>query len=190
MAKELYPSFAPPEKWRDGFQKMKLNSEAWKLLRQKILVRDNFICAYCGYRSEKYQIVDHINGDPENNEASNLQVICQMCNLVKHSGQGCVIQGIVDLYGESKYNQNDVVRITREMRDKDASDVEIISFLGLKAKAEFKMDRTYLKGLYSFVTSRQSEAERDMYSNWLAYHKNVLVDKRKNEIWIRRQTLL
>lgn len=172
--KQLCPSFAPPEKWRNPRQSGKLEGEAWKLLRRKILGRDSFTCTYCGYRSDKYQIVDHIDGDPENNSDNNLQVICQMCNLVKHSGQGCVVQGIVDLYKESKYGQNDIVRITRERRDNGASDEEIIALLGLKFVADFKMDVNYLKKLYGFVTSRRSQSQNDMYDRWREYHNRNL----------------
>mgnify|MGYP001564104577 CR=1 FL=1 len=175
--KELYPSFAPPEKWRNESQTKRLEGEAWKLLRQKIVIRDNFTCTHCGYRSEKYQIVDHINGDPENNEASNLQVMCQMCNLIKHSGQGCVVQGIVDLYTESKYGQNDIIKITREMRDKGTSDDEIIALLCLKVMMPFKIDRNYLRRLYVFVSSRRSQSDSDMYEKWLEYHNRNLRGK-------------
>lgn len=171
--KVLFPSFAPPEKWRSSSQSKKLEDEEWKALRQIILTRDNFTCAYCGYRSEKYQIVDHIDGDPENNADENFQIVCQMCNLIKHSGQGCVVQDIVDLYTESKYNQSDIVRITREMRDKGAVDEEIIRQLGLKNRAPFKMDREYLRKLFGFVTSRTGSAG-DMYNNWLRYHQRFL----------------
>lgn len=177
--KILFPSFAPPEKWRNPTQSKKLDDEEWKQLRQKILARDNFTCAYCGYRSEKYQIVDHIDGDPENNSDSNFQIVCQMCNLVKHSGQGCVIQGIVDLYQEAKYSQSDIIRITREMRDKGSTDAEIIAFLGLKNKVPFKMDRDYLRKLFGFVTSRPSKAG-DMYNNWVQYHQRFLSKADKN----------
>lgn len=171
--KMLYPSFAPPEKWRNSSQSKKLEGQAWQELRQKILARDNFTCAYCGYQSPKYQIVDHIDGNPENNDFSNLQVVCQMCNLVKHSGQGCVVQGIVDLYGSSKYTQNDIIRITREMRNKGKTDDEIIRFLGLKNKIPFKMDREYLKKSFGFVTSKRSKVEDEMYNHWLDYQKRA-----------------
>src|SRR3989344_2985444 len=168
--KTLFPSFAPPETWRNPGQTKKLEGEAWRILRLKIVQRDNYTCSYCGYKSEKYQIVDHIDGDPENNEDKNLQVICQMCNLVKHSGQGCVVQGIVDLYSESKCSQNDIVHITREMRDRGANDEEIIKFLGLKNKVPFKMDREYLKRSYGYVTSRKSITGNNMYDRWMNYH--------------------
>src|SRR3990167_6636220 len=102
--KILFPSFAPPERWRNSAQSKKLDGDEWKVLRQKILARDNFTCAYCGYRSDKYQIVDHIDGDPENNSDENFQIICQMCNLVKHSGQGIVLRKGVDLYKKSNFS--------------------------------------------------------------------------------------
>ena len=105
---------------------------------------DDFTCAYCGYRSRKYQIVDHIDGNPENNNDSNLQIVCQMCNLIKHSGQGCVVQGIVDLYRKSNFSQVEIIQVTRKMRSEGKTDKEIIEFLSLKEKVPFKMDKKYL----------------------------------------------
>ncbi|MEM0049563.1 MAG: HNH endonuclease [Candidatus Bathyarchaeia archaeon] len=172
--KKLIVSYADPEKWRSLNKRNKPSSEEWKKLRLKILSRDDYTCQYCGYRSEKFQIVDHINGDPQNNDESNLQTICQMCNLIKHAGQGCVIKGVVDLYKESKYNQNDIIRITREMRDGGKSDEEIIRFLGLKHKMPFKMDKEYLKQLYGFVTSRSTRTGNDMYDRWKTYHTSII----------------
>ncbi|MFH1750773.1 MAG: HNH endonuclease [Candidatus Micrarchaeota archaeon] len=170
---KLYLSFAPPEKWRTKSQSKWLDGEEWKRLRQKILERDDFTCAYCGYRSEKYQIVDHIDGDPENQGDGNLQIICQMCNLIKHSGQGCELKGIVDIYKESKYSQNEIIRITREMRDSGAKDEAIIKHLGLKELMPFRMDREYLRKLFGFVTARKSRNSDDVYDRWLEYHRKT-----------------
>ncbi|MFQ5950570.1 MAG: hypothetical protein ACE5KH_00625, partial [Candidatus Geothermarchaeales archaeon] len=121
-------------------------------------------------------------GDLENSDEVNLQIVCQMCNLIKHSGQGCVIQGVVDLYTEAKYSQNDIIRITREMRDRGHSDEEIIEFLGLKGKTRFRMDRDYLKPLYGFVTDRPSRTGRGMYTAWKAYHESQLMRKQREEL--------
>ena len=149
-------------------QDKRLEGTGWKALRQRILTRDNFTCAYCGHHSDKYQIVDHIDGDPENNSDANLQIVCQMCNVVKHSGQGCIIQDVIDLYRKAKYGQNDIIRITREMRDRGQTDIEIIAFLGLKNKMPFKMNRDYLRKLFGFVTSRAGKTG-DMYNNWIRW---------------------
>jgi hypothetical protein len=172
--KRLVPSYADPDKWRSISERYTLADKEWKALRLKILRRDNYTCQYCGYRSEKFQIIDHIDGDPQNNDESNLQTICQMCNLIKHVGQGCVVKGVVDLYKESKYNQVDIIRITRKMRDKGKSDEEIISFLGLKHKMPFKMNRNYLRKLYGFVTSRSTRTGNDMYDRWKSYHASIV----------------
>ncbi|MEK6960304.1 MAG: HNH endonuclease signature motif containing protein [Nanoarchaeota archaeon] len=169
--KPLILSFAPSAKWRNPLQALNLKGEAWQKMRLKFLNRDNYTCAYCEFRLEKYQIVDHIDGDPENNSDENFQVICQMCNLIKHSGMGCEITGVVDLYKHSKYNQNDIMKIARELRDGGSSDKEIIEHLGLKDKANFKMDRDYLEHVFGFVTSRKSKEHGDMYNHWLEYHK-------------------
>src|SRR3989338_629360 len=136
--KTLFPPFAPPETWRNPGQTKKLEGEAWRILRLKIVQRDNYTCSYCGYKSEKYQIVDHIDGNPENNTDKNLQVICQMCNLIKHAGQGCAVQGIVDLYEEANHTQNEVISLTRKLRDKGKSDSEIKMNSVLKEKLNLK----------------------------------------------------
>ena len=99
--RKLFPSFAPPETWRSSKNIVSLNSLEWQKLRKKILQRDEYACQYCGFKSQKYQIVHHIDGNPQNNSDDNLVVICQMCNLVEHAGQGCVVQGVVDLYEKS-----------------------------------------------------------------------------------------
>src|SRR3989339_1333101 len=186
--KALFPSFAPPGKWRNSGQSKKLEGGDWKALRQRILARDNFTCAYCGYRSDKYQIVEHIAGDPENNSDVNFQIVCQMCNLVKHSGQGCVIQGVVDLYQEAKFSQSDIIRITREMHDRGSTDTKIIAFLGLKNKVPFKMDREHLRKLFGFVTSR-TDGAGDMYKSWVKYHQRFL-NKTNTNIPIRKSASL
>jgi len=171
--RKLYPTFADPRLWRNHGEVKKLDAESWQFLRIRILTRDDFTCQYCGYRSEKYQIVHHLDENPENNEESNLVTICQMCNLIKHSGQGCVVKGVLGLYKESSYNQNDIIRITRDMRDQGKSDEEIIDFLGLKKKVPFKMDKQYLRKLYGFVTSRPTKTGDDMYDRWKAYHSSL-----------------
>ena len=153
--KKLYLSFANPDTWRTNI-KEKITKAEWKTLRLKILKRDTYTCQYCGFKAEKWQIVHHIDGNPNNNKEDNLETICPMCNLIHHAGQGCVVQGIVDLYKKSKFSQNEIIQITRKMRVVGKSDIEIINYLGLENKASFKMDREYLEHLFGFVTSRNT----------------------------------
>jgi hypothetical protein len=154
--KALYPSFANPQTWR-GNIKENISNEEWRTFRLRILQRDNYTCQYCGFKAEKWQIVHHIDGNPNNNDNNNLETICPMCNLIHHAGQGCIVQGIVDLYEKANFSQNEIIQITRKMRIERKNDAEIILFLGLKDKVAFKMDKAYLRKLYGFVSSRKTE---------------------------------
>jgi len=124
-----------------------------------ILARDGNTCRYCGFTSGKWQVVHHLDGDPGNNDANNLETICPMCNLICHAGQGCIVQGIVDLYEESDYPQNLMINKTRRMRAEGRRDGDIIAYLGLRGRMPFKMGRMYLRGLFGFVTSRKPGQE-------------------------------
>lgn len=174
MVRQLYPSYAPPEKWRNESQNRRLEGEEWQAIRRRILRRDNYRCAYCGYRAEKFQVVDHIDGDPENNSDDNFQIVCQMCNCVKHAGQGCVLRGVVELYRASWFGQNALIILTRFLRDLGKSDGDIKGLLGLDEQVPFEMDREYLRPLFAFVTSRHTRRGDDMYDRWKDYHEQVL----------------
>ena len=137
--------------------------------------RDNYTCQYCGFRAEKWQIVHHIDGNPNNNQETNLETVCPMCNLVHHAGQGCVVQGILDLYKKSNFSQNEIVQITRDMRAEGMSDEKIIAHLGLNEKVTFKMNKNYLKELFGFVTARK--AEQDWTQKSLEYGYNMQISK-------------
>ncbi len=167
--KRLFPSFADPSHWRmgdfhivsEGKGKLRVvyhkeNRTAWRHLRQRILERDNFTCRYCGFRAHKWQFVHHIDGDPKNNDPSNLETICPMCNLILHAGYGCTVLAIVDLYKQCKYSQAEVVRRTRSLRGAGYTDEQIVKKLGLREKVPFKMERKYLRRLMAFVTYRES----------------------------------
>ena len=181
--KKLILSYVDPSAWRNKAQIEKLDEKGWFERRRKILERDNYTCQYCGYRAEKFQIVHHIDGNPKNNKENNLMTICQMCNLIEHSGQGCVVNGIVDLYRESNYNQNDIIIITRELRDQGYHDEKIINKLGLKRKVSFKMDKKYLAKLFGFVTDRASKESNDMYDRWKIFHiNNIRSERGKNQL--------
>ena len=188
-AKQLYPSYAPPEKWRNESQTRLLDGEEWQAIRHRILQRDKYKCAYCGYWAKKFQIVDHIDGDPENNSDDNLQIVCQMCNCVKHAGQGCVLKGIVELYRIAWFSQNTLIILTRFLRDSGKSDEEIKKLLGFDEQVPFEMDREYLKPLFAFVTSRPTHRDNDMYDRWRNYHEQFLRPKYVRDIETHLQAI-
>lgn len=178
--KILYPSFANPETWRDNIVE-EISKDEWKILRLEILKRDDYTCQYCGFKAEKWQIVHHIDGNPNNNKEANLETVCQMCNLIHHAGQGCVVQGIVDLYKKSNFSQNEIIQITRNMRAEKKSDENIIANLGLTEKVPFKMNKGYLKELFGFVTSRKSEQDWTQKSLEYGYRIQTIKKEKSNE---------
>lgn len=188
-AKQLHPSYAPPDKWRNESQTRLLQGEEWQAIRRRILQRDKYKCAYCGYCAKKFQIVDHIDGDPGNNSDDNFQIVCQMCNCVKHAGQGCVIKGVVELYRISWFSQNTLIILTRFLRDSGKSDEEIKKLLGFDEQVPFEMDREYLKPLFAFVTSRPTDRGNDMYDKWRNYHERFLRPKYVRNIETHLQTI-
>ena len=85
-----------PELVRDGYrcekhrikrerQRARRGSTArWRRRRRRILTRDGYRCVECG----AYQPleVDHIDGDPTNDDPENLQTLCTPCHVKKHGG--------------------------------------------------------------------------------------------------------
>ncbi|MGH9922079.1 MAG: hypothetical protein ACRD38_04955 [Nitrososphaerales archaeon] len=141
--------------WRTKDDKKFLQSSKWKKeIRPRILDRDNNTCQYCGHRSDKQMQVNHIDGNPKNNSDDNLETICDWCHKIMHSGLWCVVFKIIDLYAESKYNQNEIIMITRKMREEGKSDEEIVEFLGLKKPVPWKQDLNYLSKLFGFISAR------------------------------------
>ena len=61
---------------------MHTGSNAWKQIREWVLVRDAFTCKACGCYGDQ---VDHIDGDDANNPAdgSNWQTLCGPCHSSK-----------------------------------------------------------------------------------------------------------
>lgn len=146
--------------WRTKSDKLFLRSVEWlKEIRPWILQRDNYTCQYCGYRNESGMQVNHVDGNPKNNDDKNLEVICNYCHMITHSGLWCVVFKSVDVYEKSNYDQNNVNRITRKMREEGKTDDEIAEFLGLRDKVPWMQDLKYLKNKYGFITSRKADKQ-------------------------------
>lgn len=142
----------------NSFDQRTLEDAEKQILKNKVFERDDFTCQYCDYKAENWQVLSHINGFLSDNREENLETVCQMCNLIINIGWGCVGTRIVQLYKKSNHDQNKIIQITRNMRNKGERDIKIIQRLGLSETCKFKMDARYLKGLFGFVTSRKDES--------------------------------
>ncbi len=49
-------------------------------IRPKILERDDHTCRFCGFKSQKYQEVHFLNGNPEDLRSDNLVTACIFCH--------------------------------------------------------------------------------------------------------------
>lgn len=67
-------------------------------IRQQILERDDFTCAYCDFRSPKYQHVHHLNDDHAINKPENLATACPLCHQCFHLGLAGVHNSGVMIY--------------------------------------------------------------------------------------------
>ncbi len=99
-------------------------------IRNRILERDNHTCAYCEYKNEDEMHVNQIDGNPKNDSDDNLESVCRDCEKFNHAGFWSRVQGILELYQESKYSQNDIIIRTRELRSQGKTDQEIKELLG------------------------------------------------------------
>jgi 5-methylcytosine-specific restriction protein A len=72
---------------RQAKRALPTNSRAWRALRETILVRDLYRCqeqgcgVLCAGKGQAH--VDHIDGDPNNNEPVNLRTLCVCCHSRK-----------------------------------------------------------------------------------------------------------
>ena len=52
--------------------------------RDRIFARDNHQCQYCGYESQKFQLVHVLDGNPKNTDDKNLVTSCIFCHQCFH----------------------------------------------------------------------------------------------------------
>jgi intracellular multiplication protein IcmJ len=59
---------------------------AFSQIRLKVLARDRNTCLHCGFRSDKYQEVHHVNDNHADNKEVNLATVCPLCHAAHHIG--------------------------------------------------------------------------------------------------------
>src|SRR5213594_54593 len=82
------------------------------------------------------------------------ETICRDCHKILHSGFWAQEQDFLEIYQESNYSQNEIIRHTRDLRARGKTDEEIKEFLGLKSPMPWEEDLDYLGKLFGFISSR------------------------------------
>ncbi|KAG9320367.1 hypothetical protein KVV02_008284 [Mortierella alpina] len=97
----------------DSPRTLATDSPAWRELRRQVLQRDNYACRSCGVRAAKYMVCSHIDGNPSNNDLTNLGINCPLCDSVRH----CGLSGILNKLslGISSMSQTDINRRTLQV---------------------------------------------------------------------------
>lgn len=67
-----------PDGWR-LFSVRKLD-KGFKPFKEKVLLRDNYTCRFCGFQARKYQDVVNLDKNYHNNKISNLLTSCCFCS--------------------------------------------------------------------------------------------------------------
>lgn len=94
-----------------------ISDASFKAMREEILIRDEYTCQYCEYRSLRFQEVHHLNDDHNDNEVENLVTVCSLCHATQHlwfSGmkdRGDIIYLDPKIYSISQPELNQWVRI-------------------------------------------------------------------------------
>ncbi len=94
-----------------GNRTLAVSSPEWRTLRQQVMERDDWRCRFCGLRSLKWMVCDHIDGNASNNSPGNLGVNCPICDLLRHCGRAG-LDGELSLWW-SRFSQLDIVRKTQ-----------------------------------------------------------------------------
>ena len=95
-----------------GDRTLPVNSKEWRSLRQKVLERDKHTCRFCGFRANKYMIVDHMDGDASNNNMTNFGINCQACDKIRHCGLAGINNYLVTVAGA--LSQVDIIKNSRK----------------------------------------------------------------------------
>ncbi len=98
--------------WRMDDQNSESADAEFKNVREKVVQRDKFTCAGCGFRSIKYQEVHHRDDDHANNDPKNLITACSFCHMVQHIGLAGMNKEAVIIWAP-EFSQADIHHIVR-----------------------------------------------------------------------------
>lgn len=126
--------------WRADDEVRAHNDESFKQIKQKILKRDSHCCQFCGFKSQRWQEIHHIDGDHYNNAPDNLAVICIFCHMVFHIGRAG-LAGEAELIWLPELDQPSLSHLARNiyvgMRAKGPTSVAAEAiYAGLRVRAE------------------------------------------------------
>lgn len=82
-----------------------LESEEWRAIRERILLRDDFKCRLCG--SSEHLHCHHINGKyrfHEGDHPESLMVLCESCHTMIHSYYR-VCDSIKEFYDKKRHEE-------------------------------------------------------------------------------------
>jgi hypothetical protein len=152
--KPLRPSYLDPRDWRPGGTR---TPSGWQALRAQVLRRDGG-CVYCGQGDSQDRHarleVNHCHGY-QDNRLEALETVCVLCHRVLHGGRSAAVYGSLLLFREADCDQNTLIRLCWMLRTRrHLRDRELMSVLGLREQAPFRMDREYLAGLVGYVVER------------------------------------
>lgn len=60
---------------------------------RRVMERDDHTCFYCGFRSDKFQEVHHLNDDHDDNTENNLVTVCPLCHQSHHLNAASINNG-------------------------------------------------------------------------------------------------
>ena len=83
----------------------------WARIRKIVMQRDNWTCAACGHRAQKWMSAHHLE-DSGNDSPENLVPLCVACHAVMHVGRS-LMEKIVEVW-KCELSQVEIVRQTRK----------------------------------------------------------------------------
>jgi intracellular multiplication protein IcmJ len=152
--------------WRMDDNNSESADAEFQQVRIKILQRDNYICAGCGFRSTRYQEVHHRDDDHANNDPKNLITACSFCHMCQHIGLAGYNKEAVVIW-LPEISQADLHHIVRNAlvarRSFEAIKKDMMAQTG-KVKAARFLDEAASSLMHSLM-DRMEEAENRLSSD-------------------------